>query len=82
MGKLTPHTKKFSGQPWEDAIAFSYHSTVRGKGFIVWDGTISGYVSNGKVRRIDSLDCYPNMVQPIGSVGHKLCYISQNRDIV
>ena len=82
MGKLAPYMKKFTHKPWEDAIAFIYHNTTKGKGFIVYNNTIAGYVSNGKVRRIDSLDCYPHMAQPCGSVGDKLCYISQNRDIV
>lgn len=82
MGKLAPYTKKLSHKPWEDAITFTYHNTIKGKGFIVWNRTIAGYVSNGKVRWTDSLDCYPHMIQPIGIVGNKLCYISQNRDIV
>lgn len=82
MGKLAPRTDKFFKNPYPDCIEFEYHSAGKGSGFMVWGNTIAGYVSNGKVRRTDSLDCYPHMIKSTGYVGNRLCYISNKREIV
>jgi signal transduction histidine kinase len=82
MGKLAPLTSKFTHSPYPDAGAFIYHATSKEKGFIVWAYSISGYLSNGKIRGRDTIDFYPGSHLAIGCVGNKLCYISKNKDFV
>lgn len=78
MGKLAPLTKgAYSG-----AAYFTYHAAGKGRGFMVWNNFITGYVSYGKVHSIDTIDSYPGTDRAIGCVGGKLCYISKNKDFV
>jgi len=82
MGKLAPLTNRVTHSPYPDADFFSYHAIDKRKGFIVWGYSIAGYVSNGKVRRTDSLEVDVRVFQPIGCIGDKLCYISRSGDFV
>lgn len=82
LGPLARYTQKYTHNTYPDVFMFGFYGTRDGKGFILKDFALAGYVSNGKVRRIDSLDVHPWMVQPIGSIGDRLCYLSSKRDIV
>jgi signal transduction histidine kinase len=80
MGGLTPFTKRTPYRYY--SYEFKYHSIDNKKGFLILHYFFAGYVSNGKVRRIDTIDHYPETHLAIGCIGSKLCYISQNRDFV
>lgn len=82
LGGMARYTRKLSHSEFPDALRFGFHETRKGKGFILKEYAIAGYVSNGKVRRIDSLDIYPYMAQSVGSLGDMLCYFSRDRDII
>ncbi|WP_177194209.1 ATP-binding protein [Dyadobacter sp. SG02] len=82
LGPMTRYTEKFMHTGFSDILTFSFFETRNGKGFIIKENLVAGYVSNGKVRRVDSLDINRNMAQAIGSVGDKLCYFSRAREIV
>lgn len=82
MGKLAPLTSKFTHSSYPDAGSFIFHAISKERGFIVWGYGIAGYVSNGKVRRTDTIDFHRATEYAIGCVGDRLCYISKNKDFV
>jgi signal transduction histidine kinase len=80
MGKLAPFAKTTSYRNY--SYEFRYHSIDNKEGFLILCYTFAGYVSNGKVQRVDSLDLYKGKYYAIGCVGNKLCYISKNGDFI
>lgn len=83
IGKLAPLIKINSLNNYVNAVSFVYYPTGKASGFIIWSFVVAGYVSNGKVRRLDSVDCNNYIYRgSMGSVGGKLCYIDKKRDFV
>jgi signal transduction histidine kinase len=82
MGKLAPLTNRATHNTYPDAGSFVFHATGKGRGFVVWNYYLAGYLSNGKVHRVDTIGYYPGTNLAIGCVGGKLCYIGKNKDFV
>lgn len=82
MGKLSPLTNKFTHSPYLDAASFIYCVAGKGKGFILWNYYLAGYVSNGKVQRVDTIDYHFGTHLAIGCIGDKLCYIDKKKNFV
>lgn len=82
MGKLAPLTYKVTHGPYPDAASFIYLAAGKGKGFIVWNYNLAGYVSNGKVQRVDTIDYHFGTHLAIGCIGDKLCYIDKKKNFV
>lgn len=82
MRKMTPVINGFTHGQRPDAVSYTYHAIGNERGFMVWNYGITGYVSNGKVQRIDTIDFYTGTYYAIGTVGNKLCYINKNKNFV
>jgi hypothetical protein len=82
IAKMTSVINKITHGVQPDGITFVFHATGKGRGFIVWNYSIAGYISDGKVQRIDTIDVHRATEYVIGCVGDKLCYISKNKDFV
>lgn len=83
LEKLAPFTGTYRPRLSRN---YFYHATGRNKGFMVMtsgDTVVSGYISGGRVRRVDTLkDFHLHIYRAFADIDGKLCYISQNRDIV
>lgn len=80
MAKMTSVLNQMLPGVQLDTTNFIYHPTGKGTGFLIWRYGLAGYVSDGKVRRIDTLDLYPNTALAVGCIGDRLCYVGKNRD--
>lgn len=82
IAKMAPFINSFTHGAPPDAASFVYYATGKDKGFLVWSYGIAGYVSNGKVQRVDTITFYSNLHLSISAVGDKLCYVGKNGDFV
>lgn len=82
LGGMARYTQKRSHSIYPDALRFGFHETRKGKGFIVKENAIVGYISNSKVRWTDSVEIFPYSAQAVGTIGDMLCYFSTDQHIV
>jgi signal transduction histidine kinase/ligand-binding sensor domain-containing protein len=65
-----------------DANEFTWHPAGKQKGFLELTHNIIGYVTNARVRWVDSLDANRRIYRPFSTIDGQLCYINENREMV
>ncbi len=80
--EMTPYINRLSYGANAYGLLSKYYKTVNGKGFLTFAIFLSGYVSNNKVRKVDSLDFHTGTHFAIASIGTKLFYINRKREFV
>jgi len=79
---FAPLLNRFSFKHEMYSFLFKYFGTGSGKGFMVMNYGFAGYVSSGKVRRLDTLNWHIGTHLAMAGIGDKLCYIDKSREFV